>query len=98
MKHNSGPNKAHRIWSTSLADWDRPIRNWLFTEEHKTKIVQGMWQNEFAILQHIVRIFGQPNAFGLSFPSPRRFPVATTHLFWFLVFHFRTTGWVFNDE
>ena len=69
MKQKTGPNKTHRIWFTSLIDWDRPIRNWLLTEEHKTNIVQDMWENETAILQHIVRILKQPNAFGSSFPG-----------------------------
>ena len=51
MKHKTGPNKTHRILFTSLIDWDRLIRRRICTEEHKTNIVQGMWENDFAILK-----------------------------------------------
>ena len=52
MKQKTGLNKAHKTWFTSLVDWDRRIRNWLCTEEHKTNIVQDMWENELAILEY----------------------------------------------
>ena len=69
MIHKTGPNQAHRIWFTSLVDWDRLIRNWLCTQELKTNIVQDMWENEFAILKHIVRIQTHSNVFDLSLPG-----------------------------
>ena len=94
MKQKTALNKAHKIWFTSIVDWDRPIRNWLFTGEHKTNIGHDSWQNEFAIPQHLVRILRQPTVSGLSFPSPRlpfcrcadfRLPQHTCFGSWFFI-------------